>query len=125
MAEELPSRVPFRWRPAEVGALLGGLVLAGLGVAALLSIPRGLHEFLYDSDHFTTNLEPLPFAPMNGVLPALASSHLARLVFLLPAVALLAWALRRTPIGHWPQLTGRLPPRTLGLLQLVGLLLVA
>lgn len=77
----------------RVAALLGALlVLAGL--AALGSIPRGLHEFFYDNASAQSSALTFPFGPMNGILPALASSLLARALFLGPGLLLLAWGWR-------------------------------
>lgn len=74
----------------RVVALLG-VALGLLGLAALASIPRGLHEFFYDVPN---SISSLPFGPLNGLLPALASSLLARALFLGPGLLLLSWAWR-------------------------------
>jgi hypothetical protein len=75
----------------RVAALLGAL-LGLVGLAALGSIPRGLHEFFYDNANAQSSALTFPFGPMNGILPSLASSLLARALFLGPGLLLLAWA---------------------------------
>src|SRR5207253_2617122 len=74
------------------------LLAAGAGFLAwaawaLWTIPRGPRDFVYAG--YTTAYDPflpLPFAAMNGFTPEQLSSHLARLLLLAPACALLGLA---------------------------------
>jgi hypothetical protein len=89
------SRKALPWR---VVYAVAGLVLAAGGYAALISIPRGADEFIYQPVSFLPALTPLPFSPMTGFTPEQLSSHLARLVFLTPACVLMGMA----SVGLWP-----------------------
>ncbi|WP_242392339.1 hypothetical protein [Anaeromyxobacter oryzisoli] len=94
----LPAGLCRRHAFAALGL---GLGLTALAFAALASIPRGLHEFVYYSfPSYDATLEPLPFAPMNGFTPEQLSSHLARLVLLAPGCILVG-------VGIAPLLAGR------------------
>jgi hypothetical protein len=82
-----------RWR--DFASLVGGLTLAAYGLFALISIPHGPHEFVYDIPAGGNAWWPLPFAPGNGFTPEQLSSHVARALFLFPASVLIGYAWRR------------------------------
>lgn len=112
-------------RLMRMGAAGTGVVLAGYGFRALLSIPRMPREFTYQNPTGGNAFWPLPFAPLNGFTPEQLSSHVARALFLFPACVLLGFALQHGPRWRrWPQplapLLGTLITGVIALLILRG-----
>ena len=99
-------------------AASAGVALSVLGFWALASIPRTPHEFTYLNPVGGTAFWPLPFAPINGFTPEQLSSHVARLLFLLPACACFGAAFARLAIA-------RRPPRAAVIIPIVGVAITA
>src|SRR5262245_48442739 len=75
-------------------AAAAGIGCAGYAFFALANIPRTADEFRYTVADGGNAFWPLPFAPLNGFTPEQLSSHVTRLLFLLPACVLAGVALR-------------------------------
>ena len=89
--------------PARVLPAIAAIATVGfawLGFRALASIPRTPYEFIYLDPVGGSALWPLPFAPGNGFTPEQLSSHVARLLFLLPACACFGLAFARVAVSR-------------------------
>jgi len=108
-------------KQSDAAAALAGCAFAAYGFHALLSIPHDVREFRYAVPRGGSALWPLPFAPLNGFTPEQLSSHVARVLFLLPACVLLGFALR----GIRPPRVSRLSPYAAMALGVAATLAVA
>jgi hypothetical protein len=107
----------LRTHLATSASLAGGIGLTVFAWWALVRIPRTIHEFSYLNPSDGNALWPLPFAPLNGFTPEQLSSHVARVLFLLPGCVLAGSALWRWRIRvHVP---------SIGAVMAIGLLITA
>src|SRR5262245_43341598 len=93
--------MPTTARVLPAIAAVATVVFSWFGFRALTSIPRTPHEFIYLDPAGGTAFWPLPFAPANGFTPEQLSSHVARLLFLLPACVCFGIAFAR--VATWRQ----------------------
>jgi hypothetical protein len=106
------------YRTGRALAAAAGAAFAAYGLYALASIPHGIREFRYQPPPGGTAWWPLPFAPLNGFTPEQLSSHVARLIFLLPACVLLGLAFR-------DRMSRRFASHDVGLLVLTGVVITS
>jgi hypothetical protein len=119
--------VPETDTKATSGAIaaIAGVALSLLGFWALASIPRTPYEFTYLNPVGGTAFWPLPFAPINGFTPEQLSSHVARLLFLLPACVSLGIAFARVTISRRsPPTAVIIPLAGVAITAVIGLLVI-
>jgi len=113
---------PARVLPAI--AAIGTVVFSWLGFRALASIPRTPHEFVYLDPVGGSSFWPLPFAPSNGFTPEQLSSHVARLLFLLPACVCFGVAFARVVISRRPPSPAIIPVAGIAITAVITLFVI-